>query len=160
MKTLIKTNKNVIRFWAIGDLIITGLLVFPPVATRFLELLLGINAWFGGQTGPQALSQFGLLFVCIAGTLGVVWAVARLIRPTWWLAMVDAVARLWVGVLIAYFVFVRGVPGILLLFVLSEWAGGIHQGVRLIFTRDGSAQPPPDQQPPQYPPAEDQRVTP
>jgi len=139
---MLKQRKNLIRFWAAGDLIVTGLLVFPPVATWFLQILLDINAWFGGQSGPQALSSFGLLFVCITGTLGVVWAIARLVRPTWWLGMIDAVARLWVGGLIVYFVFAHDVPGILLLFVLSEWAGALHQGVRLVRNKERSAQNP------------------
>ncbi len=154
------TRENLIRFWAAGDLIVTGLLVFPPVATRLLELMLNINAWFGGPSGPQALSDFGLLFVSMFGTLGVVWALARLLRPTWWLGMIDAVARFWVGGLIAYFVCARGVPGILLLFVISAWAGGLHQGFRLISSRQKSAHNLAPEQSPQHGPAEDKRETP
>lgn len=113
--------------WAALDLVVTGVLVLPPVAMWFLGVLLDVNAWFGGDAGLGDFSGFALLFVSMTGTLGVVWALARLVRPGVWLGMIDAVARLWVGGLIVYFVFARDVPGVLLLFVLSEWAGGLHQ---------------------------------
>ena len=138
---MLSKHKNVIRFWAGSDLLVTGLLAFPPIATAFLEALLTVNTWFGGQVGPQSLSPFGLLFVCVSGSLGVVWAVARILRPTWCLGMIDTVARLWVGGLIAYFVFSYDVPAILLLFVLTEWAGSLHQGLRLIGGRPSAGAP-------------------
>lgn len=120
-------KQTIIRSWAALDLVVTGVFVLPPVAAWFLGVLLDVNAWFGGQARVEDFSDFGLLFLCLMGTLGVAWALARLIRPSWWLGTIDAVARLWVGTLIIYFVFGRGVPGILLLFVVSEWAGGLHQ---------------------------------
>lgn len=123
---------TVVRLWAALDLVVTGVFVLPPVAMWVLGVLLDVNAWFGGQAHTADFSGFGLLFLCLTGTLGVTWALARLIRPGWWLGMIDAVARLWVGALIVYFVFAHGVPGILLLFVISEWAGGLHQGWALL----------------------------
>ena len=67
------------------------------------------------------------LFVCLMGGLGVAWAVARLVEPVRTLGLVDAVARLWVGALIAYFVLARGAPTVLLLFVATELGGALHQ---------------------------------
>lgn len=123
---------KIVRAWAALDLLITGLLVLPPVAEWLIELLLQINDWFGGQAMLKDITGLGMLFVCITGALGMVWAIARLLTPTWRLGAIDATARLWVGGLIVYFIFARGAPGILLLFVITEWAGGVHQGLRLI----------------------------
>lgn len=124
-------QRRIIRLWAGFDLAVTGLLVLPPVAYGFLSILIEINAFFGGRATLADFPDLGLLFVCIAGALGVVWALARLLRPTWTLGAIDAVARLWVGALIAYFVVLEGVPVVFLLFVISEWAGGLHQGLAL-----------------------------
>ncbi|MES1942813.1 hypothetical protein PC39_01760 [Salinisphaera sp. PC39] len=128
-------RRRVVRAWAGFDLAVTGLLVLPPVARAFLGLLLEVNAFLGGA-GPERLTALGLLFVCITGALGVVWAAARLLRPTRVLGGIDAGARLWVGALIAWFVVTGGVPAIFLLFTVSEWAGGLHQGWTLL--RPGS----------------------
>lgn len=123
---------NVLRAWAGLDLLITGLLVLPPVAGWLIDTLMQINGWLGGQTLLTDSSGFAMLFVGITGTLGVVWATTRLLAPTRRLGAIDAVARLWIGGLIVYFVCFRNVPGILLLFVITEWAGGVHQAYRLL----------------------------
>lgn len=127
-----RQTADILRAWAGLDLLITGLLVLPPVAGWFIDLLMQINGWFGGRTLLTDASGFAMLFVGMTGSLGVVWAIARLLAPTRRLGAIDAVARLWVGGLIVYFVFFRNVPGILLLFVIAEWAGSVHQAYRLI----------------------------
>lgn len=121
-------QQNIIRLWAGLDLVITATLVLPPVAGWLISMLLTANSFLGGAATLDDVSGFGMLFVCMTGALGVLWASARLLRPTWIMGACDAVARLWIGALIVYFVFARGVPAILLLFVVSEWAGGLHQG--------------------------------
>lgn len=127
-----RQTANILRAWAGLDLLITGLLVLPPVAGWFIELLMQINGWFGGRTLLIESSGFAMLFVGMTGALGVVWAIARLLTPTRRLGAIDAVVRLWVGGLIVYFVFFQNVPGILLLFVITEWAGSAHQAYRLV----------------------------
>lgn len=124
-------QRRIVRAWAGFDLVVTGLLVLPPVAFGFLKILVTVNGFFGGQTMPAGLSGLGLMFVCVTGALGVVWALARLLNPSRPLGAIDAAARLWVGALIAYFVVARGVPVVFLLFVVSEWAGGVHQALVL-----------------------------
>lgn len=127
-----RQTANVLRAWAGLDLLITGLLVLPPVAAWFIDVLMQINGWFGGRTLLIDSSGFALLFVGMTGALGVVWAIARLLSPIRRLGAIDAAARLWVGGLIVYFVFFRNVPGILLLFAITEWAGSAHQAYRLV----------------------------
>ena len=126
------SHQKLIRAWAGVDLALTGLLVFPPVAASFISLMLGFGGLFGGRATLESLGSFGLMFVSITGALGVVWAVARLLRPTRTLALADAVARTWVGGLILYFVLFAGVPVVFTLFVVTEWAGAAHQGLRLL----------------------------
>jgi hypothetical protein len=111
-----------VRAWAGFDLLVTGALALPPVARP----LLGLLAALGGASAP-ALPELGWLFVHVAGALGVLWAVVRLARPTRFLGLADAVARLWVGGLIARFVLAGGVPAVYLAFVASEWLGAAAQ---------------------------------
>lgn len=131
---MMHANAKVLRGWALFDLAVTALLVLPPVARVLLETLIAVNGALGGVA--PAVPALGLLFAGIAGTLGVLWAIVRLRRPTTALGTLDAVARAWVGVLIAYCVFALGVPAVFLLFVLTEWAGAIHQGMVLVRRRN------------------------
>lgn len=135
-----RQTANVIRAWAGLDLLVTGLLVLPPVAGWLIDMLMQINGWFGGRMLLTDSSGFAMLFVAMTGTLGVVWAITRLLAPTQRLGAIDAAARLWVGGLIVYFVFFQNVPGILLLFVITEWVGSVHQAYRLIRTDVSTSQ--------------------
>lgn len=139
MEKLDKRQQWVVRGWAGYDLALTGLLVLPPLAAWFLGLLMAVNDFFGGTAVLPGIESAGLLFVCATGALGVVWAAARLQRPNRLLASTDVLARVWLGGLIVYFVFARGVPAIFLLFTVSEWAGGIHQAIALARKPERSA---------------------
>jgi hypothetical protein len=117
----------VIRGWAVADLVVTAPLAVPPVATAFVKLLYLLNGHLGGVATSPPFDAVHLLFVCLAGGLGVVWAVARVLMPLRRLGTLDAVARLWVSALIAYFVLARGAPPVLLAFLATELGGALHQ---------------------------------
>lgn len=115
------------RFWAGFDLLVTGILALPPTALWFIATLYQLNGMLGGSASPPPFAPVHLLFLCLMGGLGVVWALARIFRPQRFLGLMDGWARLWVGGLIAWFVWGAGAPVALGLFVVTEFVGGLHQ---------------------------------
>jgi hypothetical protein len=120
-------ESTVIRGWAVLDLTVSALFALPPLAALLLDVLYSLNGRLGGVSVAPPFEPVHWLFVCLMGGLGVVWAVARIVEPMRKLGLIDAAARLWVAVLIAYFVFARGAPVVLLLFVATELGGALHQ---------------------------------
>jgi hypothetical protein len=120
-------ESRVIRGWATLDLVVTALIAVPPAAALFIKLIYGLNGLLGGVLPVPPFDPVHWLFVCLAGALGVAWAIARMVQPVRPLGMIDAVARLWVSALIAYFVFARGAPPVLLAFLATELGGSLHQ---------------------------------
>lgn len=118
---------GVMRFWAGLDFLVTGILALPPTALWFIALLYQVNGQLGGSGSPPPFGAVHLLFVCLMGGLGVVWALARLLRPQRFLGLVDGWARLWVAGLLAWFIWIAGAPLVLGLFVFTELAGAAHQ---------------------------------
>lgn len=129
------STRNTIRLWAGLDLLTGALMAFPPVALAFLGLLYSINNMFGSHHQIADFPALGLMLMSMAGALIMVWALARLLQPHRQLAMIDTLARFWVGGLIGWFVLFEGVPPVILIFVITEWAGGIHQGLILLGRR-------------------------
>lgn len=120
-------ESRIVRGWAVLDLVITALLAVPPLAVVFVNILYALNGHLGGVSARPPFEPVHWLFVCLMGALGVTWAAARILLPMRLLGRVDGIARLWVGALIAYFVFVRGAPPVLLAFLVTELAGALHQ---------------------------------
>jgi hypothetical protein len=116
----------VIRACATFDLIATGLLAWPPLARWFIGVLFTVNGFLGGVAEPPPFTALQWFFVTLAGALGVLWAIVRLLRPLRFLALADVIARAWVAGLIVYWV-AHGAPRVLLLFVVSELAGSLAQ---------------------------------
>lgn len=120
-------ESRVVRGWGVFDLVVTALLALPPTAAVFLQVLYAVNGRLGGAAAVPAFEPVQWFFVCLAGALGVAWAVARILLPLRTLGRVDAIARLWVTILILYFVFARGAPPVLLAFCATELGGALHQ---------------------------------
>lgn len=118
--------KRIARGWAGLDLVVTGAMALPPVAGPFIDLIHRVSGLAEPPTDP--LRTF---FVCLAGALGVLWALARLHDPRRELVLADTIGRLWVAALIGWFVLAEGAPGVLLLFVVTELAGAAHQAQAL-----------------------------
>lgn len=121
------TRTAVIRCWAGIDLLVTGLLALPPTALWFIATLYQFNGLLGETASPPPFAAVHLLFVCLMGALGVLWAVVRLLRPEPFLGRADAWARLWVAGMIAYFILGAQAPVILTAFIATEVLGGLHQ---------------------------------
>jgi len=122
---------RVIRGCAAFDLVVTGLLAVPPTAALFVDALYALDGWFGGEAVAPAFAAVQWMFVHIAGVLGVLWALARLVQPTRFLGLADAAGRGVVGGLILWHVVAGGAPVVLLAFVATEWLGTLLQWVVL-----------------------------
>lgn len=120
-------ESTVIRGWAALDLVLCASFAVPPLAVLFVSLLYALNGLLGGVSAAPPFEPVHWLFVCLMGGLGVAWAIARIVQPVRPLGVIDAVARLWVGALIAYFVLARGAPPVLLAFLATELGGALHQ---------------------------------
>lgn len=114
---------HVIRACAGFDLIVTGLLALPPSARVFVSALYALD---GARAVPE-LPGIAWFFVNLAGMLGVLWALARLLRPDAWLARADALGRCAVATLIAGYLAAGALPGVMLAFVASELLGAAAQ---------------------------------
>ncbi len=123
--------RRAVRGWALLDLVVTAAFALPPLLPLFLDGVYAVNGALGGADTPPPVAPLHAFFICLAGALGVLWALVRIRTPTATLGASDAIGRLWVGLLIVYFVGVAGAPRVLLLFVLSELAGALHQAVVL-----------------------------
>jgi hypothetical protein len=120
-------ESRAIRGWAALDLVVTALMAVPPLAVLFIKLIYALNGLLGGVSAGPPFDPVHRLFLCLAGALGVAWAIARMVQPVRPLGMIDAVARLWVSGLIAYFVLALGAPPVLLAFLATELGGCLHQ---------------------------------
>ncbi len=121
------TDTAVVRAWAIVDLLVCAPLAVPPLAAGVLRVLYLVNGLLGQAAVPPPFDAVHWLFVCLMGALGVAWAVARLVLPLRPLGTIDALARVFVGLLIAYFVVARAAPAVFLAFVATEFGGALHQ---------------------------------
>lgn len=118
---------NVIRGCAIFDLVVTGLMALPPTAGMFVDVLYLVNGRLGGEAEAPPFVAVQWMFVHLAGALGVLWAVARIVGPTRFLGLADAGGRACVGGLILWHVVAGGAPAVLLAFVATEWLGTLLQ---------------------------------
>jgi hypothetical protein len=115
------TLARCVRGFAAFDLVVTGCLAVPPLAPFFLELL------FVGAAPRVRFEPLHLLFVNLAGVLGVLWAIARLRAPTPELALLDVAGRFAVAALILRATAEGGMTPILHFFVATEVVGAFVQ---------------------------------
>lgn len=115
-----------VRFWALFD---TGVmsLALPFTSPLFIRFLYWLNELIGGTTTAPAFDPLAMFFVNLAGMLVLVWVAARLIRPLGVFALIDAVGRCVVSLLIAYYILFENVIPVLWLFVLTEMLGAVAQ---------------------------------
>ncbi len=115
------------RFWAIVDSSLSYTLALPPLAQHFISLLYSINGKLGGSPTAPAFTPLQLFFVCLSGTLIGLWCIARYLKPIGLFALIDGWGRVWISLLIVWFVAVEGAPRVILLFVVTEMLGAVAQ---------------------------------
>lgn len=125
-------NTGPVRIWSAIDALITGPLLIPASALWYIDTLYQLNNLLGEQILTPRFNGLQLFFVCLAGGLGVLWALIRLLWPQPKLSLADSLGRLWFAGLISLFVIEYELPDILWLFVLTELSGAMHQGRNLL----------------------------
>lgn len=123
---------GIVRTVAAFDLGLTALLVWPAAALELIEGLYRVNALLGGDATAPGFHSLHDLFVSLTGVLGVLWALARLLDPKPLLAGLDVAGRLVVAALIVVAVVGGKAPAILFVFVATEVAGAVWQGMALL----------------------------
>ncbi len=126
-----------VRFWAMFD---TGVmsLALPFTAPFFIRFLYWLNGLIGGSTTAPVFDPLAMFFVNLAGMLVLVWVAARMIQPLGVFALIDAIGRCVVSLLIAYYILFENVIPVLWLFVLTEMLGAVAQ-FRAVGRRDAGA---------------------
>lgn len=122
-----RVRRRTVRFWALVDSSVSYPLAIPPLAEHFLSMLYFVNGRLGGSATPPAFSPMALFFVCLCGTLIALWCLARYLKPIGLFALLDGWGRVWVSLLIVYFVTVADGPRVLLVFIVTEMAGAVAQ---------------------------------
>lgn len=118
---------RIVRGFAGFDLAVTGCLAIPPLARVVLPRLVAGGAAPGLGSLHSEFLPLHVLFVNLAGVLGVLWAIARLRTPTPELALLDVAGRLAVAALILHATASAGMTPLLHFFVGSEIAGAFAQ---------------------------------
>lgn len=117
----------VIRICAAFDLAVTGLLSLPFAARTFVSTLYALEGAWGGESGAPELPPIAWFFINLAGALGVLWALVRLLRPEPWLARADVLGRCAVAALISGYLWAGDVPALLGAFLATELLGAAAQ---------------------------------
>ena len=106
---------------AIYDLVTCLPLALPGVAGIYLMVLDTINgaAGLGGQVGE--LSPLAMMFINFLGSLISIWAVLRLINPSWANGLTDVVVRTFFLIAMLNAI-LNGVPGLVSILWVCELA--------------------------------------
>jgi hypothetical protein len=124
---LARVRRRKVRFWAIVDSSVTYTLALPPLAPHFISLLYMVNGELGGDPVAPVFTPMAMFFVSLSGSLVAIWCAARYLKPIGLFALIDGWGRVWVSLLIVWFVAVESAPRVLLLFIVTEMIGAIAQ---------------------------------
>ncbi len=122
-----RVRRREVRFWALVDSSVSYTLALPPLAEHFISLLYYVDGELGGASVAPVVTPLQMFFVCLSGSLIALWCVARYLKPIGLFALIDGWGRVWVSLLIVWFVLVEGAPRVLLLFIVTEMLGAVSQ---------------------------------
>ncbi len=120
-------RRRTVRFWALVDSSVSYTLALPPLAEHFVSMLYYVNGKLGGSSATPTLTPVGMFFVCLSGSLIALWCVARYVKPIGVFALIDGWGRVWISLLIVWFVTVESAPRVLLIFIVTEMLGAFAQ---------------------------------
>jgi len=111
MATLNVRLARAVKTSAIYDLVTCLPLALPGVAGIYLNILDTLNSavGLGGTVGE--LSPLAMMFINFLGSLISIWAVLRLINPSWANGLTDVVVRTFFSIAMLNAIF-NGVPGL------------------------------------------------
>ena|GEM_PF-1317569 len=122
-----RVRRRTVRFWALVDSAVSYTLALPPLAEHFVSMLYYVNGKLGGESSAPTFAPLQLFFVCLSGSLVSLWCLARYLKPIGLFALLDGWGRVWVSLLIVYFVAFADAPRVLLVFIATEMAGAVSQ---------------------------------
>lgn len=97
---------------AIYDLVTCLPLALPGIAGLYLTILDGLNGAIGLSGHVGELSPLAMMFINFLGSLISIWAVLRLINPSWANGLTDVVVRTFFSIAMLNAIF-NGVPGLI-----------------------------------------------
>lgn len=107
------------------DLLVTAIFAVPGLAEAFIGLISYVGVNLGLAQRIAEFPPMAMFMVNLAGVLGVCWNLSILQTRADVLLRINIVARWFVAALIVYYVAIRGMTPVLLLFVLSEIGGSL-----------------------------------
>ena len=123
-----ETVRRVVRASALYDLIVTAGFATPWTAAAALGTVTDAHRALGLDGAlPVIDDPFTMLFANLLGSIVVVWAVVRLIRPTPFLGAGDTVGRLLFSTWFAW-ALLEGASPVLVGFLVLEIGWGLVQG--------------------------------
>ena len=112
---------------AIYDILVSALLIVPPLVPVVLELIALADSWFGFSTSFVPPDRTTVFFINHAAASVVAWAIIRILRPSREALLVDAgyrvalvVCQVW-AVLEGATPILLGISAVLLLIAGIEW---------------------------------------
>jgi len=134
-------RRRTVRFWAIVDSSVSYTLALPPLAEHFVSMLYYVNGKLGGDPTAPVFTPMSMFFVCLSGTLIASWCLTRYVKPIGMFALIDGWGRVWISLLIVWFVAVEGAPRVLLVFIVTEMLGAIAQLREVYFRKPRRIEP-------------------
>lgn len=111
MATLNVRLARAVKTSAIYDLVTCLPLALPGVAGIYLSILDTLNGAIGLGGAVGALSPLSMMFINFLGSLISIWAVLRLINPSWANGLTDVVVRTFFSIAMLNAI-MNGVPGL------------------------------------------------
>jgi len=112
MATLNVKLARAVKTSAIYDLVTCLPLALPGVAGIYLTVLDGLNGAVGLSGSVGVLSPLSMMFINFLGSLISIWAVLRLINPSWANGLTDVVVRTLFSIAMLNAI-MNGVPGLI-----------------------------------------------
>ena len=124
-----RTVLHVVRASAIYDLAVTLVFALPPTARWVFDALTALHHQLGlpGST-PDSADPHTVMFANLMGSLVTVWAIYRIVRPSWQAGVADTAGRVLFSLGMATALLSGGSPLVWGMLVL-EIGWGIVQGI-------------------------------
>ncbi|HEU4776251.1 MAG TPA: hypothetical protein VFS95_05455 [Telluria sp.] len=119
------TYRRIVFGSALYDLLVTAPFATPWSFAAARSQLSAINVWLGGVALP-AFAPFHVLFVCLLGSVVLVWSALRLADPQLRFGRYDGAARMLFASWMAWALVQTGAP-LLWLFIVPEFCWGVAQ---------------------------------
>ncbi|CAN2040189.1 conserved membrane hypothetical protein [Candidatus Magnetomoraceae bacterium gMMP-15] len=119
--------QKIVRGIALLDLVLSLPLTIPKSALFLFSAIFMLNDFCGFNTVNINLDIFHIFLINLMGIVCVLWASVRIIHPTYFLSMADSCCRIYLSIIICYYVIYKKISPVLLFFVFTELIGAVIQ---------------------------------